>query len=85
MATPLTPSLPFPWWRFLPAEDVRGFVLEPVDTLRAADALANVAPAVQVITEWRHTAEVHADPELAVRIRQGVDDYGVVPEPTIHT
>jgi hypothetical protein len=75
----------FPWVRFLPTEDVRAFVLELVDTLRAADALANVAPVVQVITEWRHTAEVHADPELAARIRQGDDDYGVVPEPAIHT
>ena len=64
----------FPWVRFLPTEDVRAFVLEFVDTLRAADALANVAPVVQVITEWRHTAEVHADPEFAARIRQADDE-----------
>ncbi|MGH3884449.1 MAG: hypothetical protein ACRDRC_13770 [Pseudonocardiaceae bacterium] len=63
---------------------MRAFVLELVDTLRAADTLANVAPVVQVITEWRNTAEVHADPELAARIRQGDDDYGVVPELAIH-
>jgi hypothetical protein len=74
----------FPWVRFLPTEDVRAFVFELVDTLRAADALANIAPVVQVITEWRHTAEVHADPELAARIRHSDDDYGVVPEPTTH-
>lgn len=61
----------FPWVRFLPTEDVRAFVFELVDTLRAADALENAAPVVQLITEWRHTAEVHADPELAARVRQG--------------
>lgn len=71
----------FPWVRFLPAQDVRAFALELVDVLRAADALGNFAPVVQVITEWRHTAEVHADPELSARIRRADDDHGVVPEP----
>lgn len=75
----------FPWVRFLPTEDVRAFVLELVDTLRAADALQNFAPVVQVITEWRHTAEVHADPELAARIMNLNGDHGVVPEPIIPT
>lgn len=85
MAPPLSPTLPFPWVCFLPTEDVRAFVLELVDPLRAADSLENFAPVAQVITEWRHTAEVHADPELAARIRQGDDDYGAVPKPSIHT
>lgn len=75
----------FPWVRFLPTEDVRAFVLELVDTLRAAEALENAAPVVQLITEWRHTAEVHADPELATRVRHGEDDHGVVPEPAVNT
>ncbi|MGI9062380.1 MAG: hypothetical protein ACR2FQ_00960 [Pseudonocardiaceae bacterium] len=73
----------FPWVRFLPTEEVRAFVLELVDTLRAADALENSAPVIQVITEWRHTAEVHADPELAARIRTVDDDHGAVPEPVV--
>jgi hypothetical protein len=75
----------FPWVRYLPTEDVRAFVLELVDTLRAADALENFAPVVQVITEWRHTAELHADPELAARIRNSDGDHGAVPEPVILT
>lgn len=75
----------FPWVRYLPTEDVRAFVVELVDTLRAADALENFAPVVQVITEWRHTAEVHADPELAARIRKSDGDHGAVPEPVILT
>lgn len=71
----MTPALPFPWVRFLPTEDVRTFVLELADTLQVADALANVSPVVQVITKWRHTAEVHADPELAARVRQIDGDH----------
>ncbi len=85
MAPPLTPLSPSPWVRFLPTEDVRAFVLELVDTLQAADALANIAPVVQVITEWQHTAEVHANPELAARIRKVDGDHGVIPEPASHT
>ncbi|MDA3628549.1 hypothetical protein OU415_24165 [Saccharopolyspora sp. WRP15-2] len=34
----------FPWVRFLPAEDVRAFVVELVRTLRAADSVGNPAP-----------------------------------------
>ena len=71
----------FPWVRFLPAQDVRAFVLELVETLRAADALDNPAPVVQVIAAWQHTAEVHADPGLAARIHLLEGDLGPVSEP----
>lgn len=74
----------FPWVRFLPLEDRREFVVELVDVLRATDSLEtpNPAPVVQLIAEWQHTAEVHADPELARLVRQESDDFGPVPEPT---
>ena len=71
----------FPWVRFLATQDVRAFVLELVETLRAADALDNPAPIVQVIAAWQHTAEVHADPDLAARIHQLEGDLGPVPAP----
>ncbi|GAB3282127.1 DUF6247 family protein [Parasphingorhabdus pacifica] len=66
----------FPWVRFLPAEDVRAFVVELVEILRAADSIDNHAPVVQVITEWRHTAEAHADPELAAQLTGEATDHG---------
>lgn len=66
----------FPWVRFLPAEDVRAFVVELVETLRAAESIDNHAPVVQVITEWRHTAEVHADPELFAQLTGEASDQG---------
>jgi hypothetical protein len=72
----------FPWVRFLPVEEVRAFVLELVETLRAADALENPAPVVQVISAWQSTAEVHADPELAAVLSAGGSDFGPVPSPS---
>ncbi|MGW0518180.1 hypothetical protein [Crossiella sp. NPDC003009] len=71
----------FPWVRFLPREDVRAFVVELIDILEAANSLGNPAPVVQLITEWRHTAEVHADPELLATLRKDGEDLGEVPAP----
>ncbi|MGW1677551.1 DUF6247 family protein [Saccharopolyspora sp. NPDC002376] len=71
----------FPWVRFLPAEDVRAFVVELVDTLRAADAVDNPAPVASVIAAWRHTAEVYADPELYARLTADAADHGLATEP----
>ena len=81
LVTDVMPEV-FPWVRFLPTEDVRAFVVELVETLRAIEDLDNPAPVVQVITEWRHTAEVHADPELLAILRQPAQDLGPVPSPT---
>lgn len=72
----------FPWVRFLPVEEVRAFVLELVETLCATEALENPAPVVQVISAWRSTAEVHADPELAAVLAADGADYGPVPAPS---
>lgn len=69
----------FPWVRFLPADDVRQFLDELVGTLQAVEDLDSAAPVAQLITEWRHTAEVHADPELLAILSQDGDDYGPVP------
>jgi hypothetical protein len=71
----------FPWVRFLPREDVQAFLVELVSTLRAVQELDSPAPVVQVITEWRHTAEVHADPELRALLTQDGADHGPVPPP----
>jgi hypothetical protein len=69
----------FPWVRFLPREDVQAFLVELVGTLRAVEELGSPAPVVQVITEWRHTAEIHADPELLAVLTKDSEDHGAVP------
>ncbi|MGH3517398.1 MAG: hypothetical protein ACRDQ7_08280 [Haloechinothrix sp.] len=79
LVTDVVPKV-FPWVRFLPKEDVRTFVVELVDALEGADALDNPAPAAQVIAAWRHTAEVHADPELLSILTSDGEDLGAVPE-----
>ncbi|MCX4538966.1 hypothetical protein OHA79_44815 (plasmid) [Streptomyces sp. NBC_00841] len=72
----------FPWVRYLPAHDVRDFSVELVGALGAAADLDSTAAVAQLITEWRHTAEVHADPELyAALTTDSGKDYGPVPEP----
>lgn len=71
----------FPWVRFLPREGVQTFVVELVDVLEAADSLGNPAPVSQLIAEWRHTAEIYADPELLAVLRKDGEDLGEVPAP----
>jgi hypothetical protein len=68
----------FPWVRFLPERDAQSFVVEFAAALDSAEPLRNPA---QVVTAWRHTAEVHADPELLTILRQDGADRGPVPMP----
>lgn len=82
--TLVTEALPsaFPWVRFLPKEDVQAFVVELVEILEAAESLGNPAPVAQVITAWRNTANVYADPELLAVLQQEGEDLGRVDEPS---
>lgn len=71
----------FPWVRFLPREDMQLFVVELVETLEAANPLGTPAPVVELIGQWRRTAEVHADPRLVAILSQDGGDFGEVPRP----
>jgi hypothetical protein len=73
----------FPWVRFLPVESHRQFLDEFVGTLRASLELDNFTPVAQLITEWKHTAELYADPDLLAQITRTADDFGPVPEPPL--
>jgi hypothetical protein len=73
----------FPWVRFLPEGERSAFTQEFVEVVQACKELDTPAPVLQIISEWRHTAEVHADPDLLARVKKGVvGDFGVVPEPS---
>ena len=81
LVTDVVPEV-FPWVAFLSRDEVREFVVELVSTMKAAESIDNPAPVAQVIDSWRHTAEVLADPELAVVLSAPSDgDYGPVPAP----
>jgi len=71
----------FPWVRFLPREDMQAFAVELVEMLEAANSLGTPAPITQLIAEWQHTAEVHADPRLLKILSQDGEDLGDVPAP----
>ncbi len=66
----------FSWTQFLPAADQRLFVEEFSRVVTAAAELDNVAPLIQLLREWRATAEVHADPKLARRLRRKLEADG---------
>jgi hypothetical protein len=69
-----------PWVTFLPAEDVVVFLAELVSVARGAADLENLAPVAILLAQWRHTAEVHADPALReLIIREPEGDLGPVP------
>ena len=72
----------FPWVRFLPTEDVRGFLVELVETIRASAELGNVAAIAPVVAAWKGTAEIHSDPELLKAATAPLEgtDYGPVPD-----
>lgn len=71
-----------PWVMFLPTEAVDELAAELVATLRAAVSIDNLSPVAQLLVEWRHTAEIYADPLLyAAATRVLGDDGGPVPNP----
>jgi hypothetical protein len=71
----------FPWVRHLPAKGQREFAADLVSVLRTAEDSDNPALVVQRIVEWRHTAEVYADPHVLAALTQEPGDFGEVPEP----
>ena len=81
LITGLLPDV-LPWTRFLPTRDLEKFAVEFVAVAQAAGSIGNLAPLAQLITEWRHTAEAHADPDLYRVVTPGdLDDHGRVPVP----
>lgn len=71
-----------PWVRFLPESDVDEMLNELVQVAQGAAAVENLAPVAILLTQWRHTAEVHSDPELLAILTRGPEgDFGPVPCP----
>jgi hypothetical protein len=68
----------------LPGPDLTAFVTDFVRAVRASAELGSWNPLDQVLTEWKGTAAIHADPELRAKlvgpIAEG-DDFGPVPNP----
>ncbi|MEU2252650.1 hypothetical protein [Nocardia xishanensis] len=75
-----------PWVTFLPAEDVDQFLTELVAVAQGAAALENLAPLATLLTQWRHTAEVCADPALLKLVTSEPEgDFGPASPPPPET
>ena len=72
----------FPWVEFLPEADRESFLDDFPRTLAASAELDNFAALGRLLREWRATAEVHADPELARRLRTPLKASGGPVGPT---
>jgi hypothetical protein len=58
------------------------FVTELVGVAQGAAALGNLAPVAVCLTQWRHSAEIYADPVLLdILTREPEGDLGPVPPP----
>lgn len=72
----------FPWLEFLPDPDRRAFVEEFSRVAAAAAELDTYGPMSQLVREWRATAEIHADPRLARRLRRPTESAGARVSPS---
>lgn len=71
-----------PWTTFLPSDDLDLMLDELIATAAGAAALDNLAPIAILLEQWKHSAEVFADPELhAMVTREPEGDLGAVPVP----
>ena len=58
-----------PWLKWLPAEARAECVAELLDHLLAGAATGLLLPFARALREWKSTAEIYSDPELARRLR----------------
>jgi len=63
-----------PWVAFLPDADREQFVVEAADTLRACASLGRYTAFADLIEDWRATAEVWSDPDLAAALSGDIDE-----------
>jgi hypothetical protein len=71
-----------PWVTFLPEADVVPFIRELVTVAQGAASIEDLTPLSVLLTQWRHTAEVYADPALLdILTREPEGDLGPVPAP----
>ncbi|WP_327696665.1 hypothetical protein [Streptomyces sp. NBC_00459] len=69
----------FPWVRFLHEAAIREYLVEFVETARAAVGLDNVSLLAPVIAAWKSTALIHSDKDLHRELTTPAgEDFGPV-------
>jgi hypothetical protein len=72
----------FPWVTFLPDGDRDQFASEVIESVRASTAIDRPDLISVLVSQWKSTAELWADPQLRARIESGLDPDGqVIPSP----
>lgn len=75
-------SSEFPWTSLLPPADLEEFLAEFTRSIMAASEIDSFAAVGQLLHEWRATAAVHSDRELAARLSAELRGEGdAVPQP----
>ncbi len=81
LLTALTVELAWP--ALLPGPDREAFLVDFVQTARAAAEVGVLAPLVAVLADWKATAAIYADPALAADLHRPLPgDGGPVPAPS---
>ncbi len=76
----------FPWLRFIPDKHRPEFASEFLVTFEACADLEVWTPLQRLMREWKATAAIYADPELAAKLRGPFDDdLGPVLAPEVVT
>ena len=59
-----------PWSRLLPAEGRRAFLREYLQTAEACASAGSTAPLAELVSAWKATGEIYADPALAAELKR---------------
>lgn len=71
-----------PWSTFLPERDRDLLLSELIEVAQGSASLRNLEPITVLLEQWKHSAEVYADPELhALLTAESEGDLGPVPMP----
>jgi hypothetical protein len=71
-----------PWATFLPDKDLDQLAQELIAVTQGAASLDNLSPVAVLLAQWRHTAEVYADPvHLGILNNEPEGDFGMAVAP----
>ena len=71
------------WWQHLPDSDRDAFATELAQAFLVSSSgdHPTTTDVIQMLREWKATAEIHADPELAQRLSEPLETPGDHPVP----
>lgn len=71
-----------PWSTFLPEHDRDLLLAELIEVAQGSASLRNLGPIAVLLEQWRHSAEIYADPEIYKQVTaEPGGDFGPVPRP----